>query len=66
MAGKFDDIDKEIEQELNNLSLDELSTSDADSIADADQIFPNSPPKDSVSFLRNESLVVFFSIIIIL
>ena len=49
MAGKLDNIDKEIERELRDLSLDELSTSDADSVADVDQSLPSSPAKDNVS-----------------
>ena len=47
MAEKLDDIDKQIDRELYNLSLDEQSTSDADSVAD--QSLPNSPTKDNVS-----------------
>lgn len=50
MAEKLDDIDKQIERELHNLSLDELSTSDADSVIDIDQSLPNSPTKGNVSF----------------
>ena len=53
MAEKLDNIDREIERELHNLSLDELSTSDADSIADVDQSLPNSPAKDNVSFYKS-------------
>lgn len=53
MAGKLDDIDQEIEKELRNLSLDELSTGDDDSVADVDQTLPNSPTKDDVSFLTD-------------
>ena len=49
MAEKLDSIDREIERELHNLSLDELSTSDADSEADVDQSLQNSPAEDNVS-----------------
>lgn len=52
MAAKLNDIDKQIEAELQNLSLDELSTSDADSVAEADQSLPNSPTKDNVSSME--------------
>lgn len=45
MAEKLDNIDKEIERELHDLSLDELSTSDTD----ADHSLPSSPAKDNVS-----------------
>ena len=57
MAEKLDDIDKEIDRELHNLSVDELSTSDADSVADVEHAsLPNSPTKQgNVSF----SLVMF-------
>ena len=62
MAEKLDNIDKEIERELHNLSLDELS-SDADSVPDVDQSLPNSPAKDNVSLNRLcrgiENVVIF-------
>ena len=51
MAEKLDNLDVEIERELQNLSLDELSTSDVDSVADVGHSLPNSPAKDSVSLL---------------
>ena len=57
MAEKLDDIDRQIERELHNLSLDELSTSDADSVAD--QSLSNSPTKDSVSF-QQMYLMIFY------
>ena len=49
MAEKLDNLDAEIERELHNLSLDTLSTSDVDSVADVSHSLPNSPAKDSVS-----------------
>ena len=59
MAEKLDNIDKEIETELRDLSLDELSTSDADSVADADQSLPSSPAKDRVSLNGHEILCCY-------
>ena len=58
MAEKLDDIDKQIERELHNLSLDELSTSDADSVAD--QSLSNSPTKDNVSFQQMYLMIFLF------